>query len=111
MLDSLDLLVIVFLVLGVVSLLALALLWLVKKPIVRRICLFALAAVSLYLAAANLYIGGVFFPGQTAIGLLCGAAAIAAVVLDFTGKSPKTAVLSRSLMSAAAVVGLLAFSL
>ena len=106
MLDSLDLLVIVFLVLGVVSLLALALLWLVKKPIVRRICLFALAAVSLYLAAMGAYIGRFVFVGQTVAAIVLGLAAIAAVVLELKGKSEKTALAARCLASASVVLGI-----
>ena len=107
MLNSLDLLVILFLVSAVATLLALCLLWLVKKPLVRRICLVFLTAAALYFAAMGAYIGRFVFLGQTLIAFALGAAAIAAVVLEWRGKSPKTALISRSLASAAVVLGMI----
>lgn len=107
MLNSLDLLIIVFLALSVVSLLALVLLWLVKKPIVRRICLFTLAALSLYLAVMGIYIGRFVFIGQTLAGIAAVALAIAAIAVEFVGKGEKAPLLSRSLMSGAVVLGFL----
>lgn len=107
MLNSLDLLIIVFLALAVIALLALCLLWLVKKPPVRRICLMALAGVGLYLAAMGAYIGAVAgFPVQLIAAIALGAAAIAAVVLELRGKTNKTALIARSLMSASVVLGM-----
>ena len=64
MLNSLDLLVILFLVSAVATLLAVCLLWLVKKPLVRRICLVFLTAAALYFAAMGAYIGRFVFLGQ-----------------------------------------------
>lgn len=107
MLNSLDLLVILFLVAAVVTVLAICLLFLVKKPLVRRICLFFLAAVALYFAAMGAYIGRFVFVGQTVIALVLGAAAITAVVLELKGKSEKTALISRLAVSASVVLAVL----
>lgn len=106
MMNSLDLLIIVFLGLAVIGLLSLAVLWLVKKPLIRRICLFASAALSLYLAGVAVYIGRFVFVGQTVVGIVLGLAAIAAVVLDLRGKSDKAVLLSRILVTAGVLLGL-----
>ena len=107
MLNSLDLLVILFLTLAVVSLLSLAALWLAKKPLVRRICLFVLGGAALYLAAMGIYIGADVFLLQTMIGIAAALVAVAALVTEFVGKGEKTPLLSRSLMSGAVVLGFL----
>lgn len=104
--NSLDLLIILFLVLATFSLLALCLMWLVKKPLVRRICLVALASTGLYLAAMGAYIGRFVFMGQTLAAIVLGAAAIAAVVLELVGKNEKTGLLARLLATASAVLGI-----
>ena len=104
--NSLDLLIILFLVLATFSLLALCLMWLVKKPLVRRICLVALSSTGLYLAAMGAYIGRFVFMGQTLAAIVLGAAAIAAVVLELVGKNEKTGLLARLLATASAVLGI-----
>lgn len=104
--NSLDLLIILFLVLATFSLLALCLMWLVKKPLVRRICLVALAGTGLYLAAMGAYIGRFVFMGQTLAAIVLGAAAIAAVVLELVGKNEKPGLLARLLATASAVLGI-----
>lgn len=106
MLTSLDLLIILFLVLGVLSLLSLVLLWAAKKPLVRRICLFVLAAAGLYLAAMGAYIGRFVFVGQTVAAIVLGLAAIAAVVLELKGKGNKAAIAARCLASVSVVLGI-----
>ena len=79
-----------------------------KKPLVRRICLFFLAAVALYFAAMGAYIGRFVFVGQTVIALVLGAAAITAVVLELKGKvNSKTALIANLLISASVVLAVL----
>ena len=107
MLNSLDLLIILFLVVAVIALLSLCLLWLVKKPLVRRIALIGLSAVGLYLAAMGTYIGAVAgFPVQLIAGIVLGAAAIAAVVLELRSKGAKAPLIARSLVSLSVVLGM-----
>lgn len=107
MLNSLDLLVILFLVAAVLTVLAIVLLFAVKKPLVRRICTVFLSAVTLYFAAMGAYIGRFVFVGQTVLALVLGAAAIAAVVLELKGKTEKTALISRLAVSAGVVLSIL----
>ena len=106
MLNYLDLLVIVFLATAVVGLLALVLLFLSKKPIVRRISTFVLAGLSLFAAYGGVYIGLSGFPVQTAVGVIAGIAAIASVVLELAGKSEKSGKCARILSAAGLVLGM-----
>ena len=108
MLNSLDLLVIVFLSLGGAGLLAACLLFLSKKPIVRRICIFALAGLSLFLSYGGIYIGLSGFPFQTAVAVIAGLAAVASVVLELVGKGDKSGLAARILSAAGLVLGLAA---
>jgi hypothetical protein len=108
MLNSLDLLVIVFLALCGAGLLALCLLFLSKKPIVRRICLFILAALSLYLTYGGIYIGITGFPVQVAVAAIAGIAAVASVVLELAGKSDKSGKWAHILSVAGLVLGMAA---
>ena len=104
MLNSLDLLIIVFLTTAVIGLLALVLLFLSKKPLVRRISLFLLAALSLFLTWGGISIGLAGFPAQVAVAVLGGLAAIASVAVELVGKSEKSALFSRILSAAGLVL-------
>lgn len=108
MLNSLDLLIIVFLAIAVIGLLSLALLFLSKKPIVRRISTFLLAGLSLFLAYGGIYIGITGFPFQVAVAAIAGIAAIVSVVLELAGKNEKSGVYARILSVAGLVLGMAA---
>ena len=104
MLNSLDLLIVVFLTTAVIGLLALVLLFLSKKPLVRRISLFLLAGLSLFLSYGGVYIGLAGFPVQVAAAVLGGLAAIASVAVELIGKSEQSGKLSRILSAAGLVL-------
>ena len=108
MLNSLDLLIIVFLAIAVIGLLSLALLFLSKKPIVRRISTFVLAGLSLFLAYGGIYIGITGFPFQVAVAVIAGIAAIVSVVLELAGKSKKSDIFARIFSAAGLVLGMTA---
>ena len=108
MLNSLDLLIIVFLATAVIGLLSLVLLFLSKKPLVRRIATFVLAGLSLFLAYGGIYIGLSDFPLQTAVAVIAAIAAIVSVVLELAGKSEKFGKYARILSVAGLVLGLAA---
>lgn len=108
MLNSLDLLVIVFLAVCGAGLLAACLLFLSKKPLFRRICLFVLAGLSLFLAYGGAYIGLSGFPFQFAVAVIAGLAAVASVVLELAGKSEASSKWARILSAAGLVLGLAA---
>ena len=108
MLNSLDLLIIVFLATAVIGLLSVVLLFLSKKPLVRRICTFVLAGLSLFLAYGGVYIGLTSFPFQVAVAVIAGIAAIASVALELAGKNKKSGKYARILSVAGLVLGLAA---
>lgn len=87
MLNSLDLLVIVFMVLASASLLALSLMLLVRNPRIKKVCFYIVAALGIYTGYVGVRIGSGLFPVQTAIGVIVAVAAIASIVLAVTCKN------------------------
>lgn len=108
MLNSLDLLVLVFMVMAALGALALALMFLMKNRVVRTVCLYITAALGAYLGGVGFYIGGWTFFGKMVIGILCIGAAIAAAVLGILAKrNEKLFTLARILAAAAAAIGII----
>lgn len=104
----LDLLVIVVLVLAAASLLAMALMFLVKNRTVKRVCLYIIAALGLYMAYVGLRILWPMYLGQSIIAVLAALVSIVAVVLERLSKERKAMFLTAQLMAAAAlIVGML----
>ena len=84
--NSLDLLVIVFMILVAASLLALCLMFLVRNPRIKKVCLYVVSALSIYTGYIGVHIGNSLFPVQTAVGVIVAAVSIAAIVLAATAK-------------------------
>lgn len=108
MFTSLDLLIIAVMALAAASLLALALMFLVKNRKVKQVCLYIVAGLGLYMG----YVGfRIHFPGFLPQMLLAGLfalTAIGAVVLERLGKNDeKKFRIARILASVALVVGML----
>ena len=104
----LDLLIVVVLALAAVSLVAMALMFLVKNAKVRRVCLWIVAALGIYMG----YVGArINFPGFMPEVIIAGAmalAAIGAVVLERLSKgNEKKFLIARIMASAALVAGML----
>lgn len=107
MLNSLDLLVLVFMGLFAGSLLALCLMFLVRRPRVKQVSLYVVAALGIFAAYAGIRIGNVYFPVQTAVGVAAGLASIGAVVLERLARGEEKKLrLARLLAAAALVVGM-----
>lgn len=107
MLNSLDLLVLIFMILFAASLLALCLMFLVKKPVIRKICFYMIVALGICTSAIGARIGTFLFPTQTAIAILTGIASITALVLERQSKeNEKKFLLARILSAAALVIGI-----
>ena len=87
LLNSLDLLVIVFMVVAAVSLLSLCLMFLVRNPRIKKVCLYIVATLGIYTGYVGIRISSGFFPVQTAVGVIAAVAAIAAIVLSVIGKN------------------------
>lgn len=107
MINSLDLLVAVFLEVIALSLLALCLMFLIRKPIVRKVCFYIVVALGLFVAYGGARIGSVIFPMQTAMAVASGAACVAALVLERLYKNDgKKFLIARILASAALLLGI-----
>ena len=86
MVTFLDLLVVVVMVLCAVSLVAMALMFLVKNQKVKRICLYLVAALGVYMGYVGFRIMWVNSLAQTGLAVALALAAIGAVVLERLSK-------------------------
>ena len=105
---SLDLLILVVMVLAAVSLVAMVLMFLVKNKVVKRICLYLVAALGIYVGYVGLRILWPMFLGQSVIAVLVAMIAIGSVVLERLGcNHRKLFLIAQILASAALLVGML----
>ena len=107
MVTFLDLLVVVVMVLCAVSLVAMALMFLVKNKKVKRICLYLVADLGVYMGYVGFRIMWVNALAQTGLAVALALTAIGAVVLERLSKgSEKKFLLSQILASASLVIGM-----
>ena len=108
MVTFLDLLVVVVMALCAVSLVAIALMFLVKNKKVKRICLYPVAALGVYMGYVGFRIMWINSLAQTGLAVALALAAIGAVVLERLSKgSEKKFLLSQVLASGSLVLGML----
>lgn len=108
MLTSLDLLIIVYLIMIAAGLLALCLMFLARRPLLKKVCFYFVSALGIYTASVGIRIGFVLFPVQAAIGVLAGLASIVAILLSLKYKNEEKKLrIVRILAAAALVVGLI----
>ena len=104
----LDLLIVVVLALAAVSLVAMALMFLVRNKTVKRVCLYLVAALGVYMGYVGLQILWPGFPGQCVLAVLTALVSIGAVVLERCSRDSKAKFLTAQVMaSAALIVGML----
>ena len=107
MVTFLDLLVVVVMALCAVSLVAMALMFLVKNKKVKRICLYLVAALGIYMGYVGLRIMWINSAAQSAFAVAMALTSIGAVALERLSKeSEKKFLLSQILASAALVIGM-----
>ena len=107
MVTFLDLLVVVVMALCAVSLVAMALMFLVKNKKVKRICLYLVAALGIYMGYVGFRIMWINSAAQAAFAVALALAAIGAVVLERLSKeSEKRFLLSQILASGSLVIGM-----
>lgn len=104
MLNSLDLLVIVSMLMVAASLLSLCLMFLIRRPMLQRICFYVVSALGVYAASVGIRIGFGLFPIQFIIGIVAGAASIGAVVLERLSKDNEQKNKIARVMAAAALI-------
>lgn len=105
MFTFLDLLIVVSMALIAASLLAVAVMFLVKNEKVRRICLWITAALGVYIGYVGVRINWMGFDVQAIAAVLLALVGIAAVVLERVKKDDQTMFLTARIMAAAALVG------
>lgn len=104
----LDLLIVVVLGLAAVSLVAIVLMFLVKNTKVRRVCLWLVAALGVYIGYVGIRINCFGFLPEMLLAGAMALAGIGAVVLERLSKGDeKQFLIARIMASAALVVGLL----
>ena len=107
MVTFLDLLIVVVMALAAVSLVAMALMFLVKNKKVKRVCLYLVAALGVYMGYVGFRIMWVNSLAQTGLAVALALAAIGAVVLERLSKgSEKKFLLAQALASASLVTGM-----
>lgn len=100
----LDLLIVVVLALAAVSLVAMTLQFLVKNRTVKRICLYIVSALGIYMGYVGCRILWPGFAGQAALAVLAALVSVGAVVLERRRGKLLTA---QIMASAALIVGML----
>ena len=82
MLTSLDWLVIVFMIMVATSFLSLCLMFLVRRPHIKRVCFYIVVALSIYAASVGIRIRLGLFPIQISVIVVSGAIGSAVIVID-----------------------------
>lgn len=104
----LDLLIVVVLALAAFSLVAMTLMFLVKNRTVKRVCLYTVAALGIYMGYVGCRILWPGFAGQVALAVLAALVSIAAVVLERCSRDSKGKFLTAQVMaSVSLIVGML----
>ena len=105
MLTSLDLLIIVFMALAAVTLLSLALMFLIRNKTARKVFFYIASALGLYVSWVGFRIGiGGLFSFQIAIGVLTALMCIGAFVLERISKGNDKMFLDARILSVSALV-------
>ena len=107
MLTALDFLAMAFVGLSALSLLAVCLMLLVRKPVVCKVCFYIVVIFCIYMAYVGLYISSGFFLGQTIVAVIVGLTGIATVVLErLSNNDNKKFLIARILSAIALVIGM-----
>lgn len=107
MLTALDFLTLAFIGLFALSLLAVCLMFLVRKPVARKVCFYIVVILCIYMAYVGLYISSGFFLRQTIVAVIVGLTGIATVVLErLSNNDNKKFLIARILSAIALVIGM-----
>lgn len=100
----LDLLIVVVLALAAISLVAMVLMFLVKNRTVKRICLYIVAALGIYMGYVGCRILWPGFAAQVVLAVLLALVSIAAVILERRSRDSKGKFLTAQIMASAALI-------
>ena len=104
MLTSLDFLILIVMALVAVSLVAMVLMFLIKNSKVRRVCLYLVAALGIYVSCVGLRLLWPNFMGQVFVAVLTLLISLAAIVLERLSKNNNKRFLAARLMASAALL-------
>ena len=104
MLTSLDFLILVVMALVAVSLVAMVLMFLIKNSKVRRVCLYLVAALGIYVSCVGLRLLWPNFMGQVFVAVLTLLISLAAIVLERLSKNNNNLFFAARLMASAALL-------
>jgi len=107
MMNPLDLLIIVFLALCVLSLLGIAAMYIIKTERVQKGMFYFLVAMGVIVAANSLMMVPTYMVGSLVIRGLIGALSIAALLVQLKGKNEKSFLTAKLMVTAYVVVGLI----
>ena len=104
MLTSLDFLILVVMALVAVSLVAMVLMFLIKNDKFRRVCLYLVAALGIYVSCVGLRLLWPNFMGQVFVAVLTLLASLAAIVLERLSKNSNKRFRAARLMASVALL-------
>lgn len=104
MLTFLDLLIVVVMALAAASMLALALMFLLKNKTAQRVCMYITAALGVYIGTVGFRINWLDFAFQAILAIALAVVCIGAVVLERLKKNDDKIFLITRLMTAGALV-------
>lgn len=104
MLTSLDFLILIVMALVAVSLVAMVLMFLIKNDKFRRVCLYLVAALGIYVSCVGLRLLWPNFMGQVFVAVLTLLISLAAIVLERLSKNSNKRFLAARLMASAALL-------
>jgi len=104
MFTFLDLLVIVFMVLTAASLLSICLMFLSRKPLLKKISFYIVVALGIFVCSVSLRILSAMFPVQFAFGIAMGVVSIAALMLELLSKGDHKKARIAHIMAAVSLV-------
>lgn len=109
MLTSLDFIVLVFMAVGAMSLLGVALMFLLRNRIAQKICYYHVLAVTAYVGYIGMAIGQSLFPLQTGIGALVILGAVGGLVAELVAgrKNKKVFLILRIASAVLLAVGII----
>lgn len=100
----LDLLIVVVLALAAVSLVAMVLMFLVKNRTVKRISLYIVAALGIYMGYVGYRILWLGFEGQAALAILTALVSVGSVVLERLSRGSNGKFLTAQIMASASLI-------
>ncbi len=107
MLDSLALLVIAFMVMSVISIIGVALLYLIKNEKIKKGIFYFLVAWGMVIAFFNIKSIPIYMTGEILLAGALGAVGVAALVIQLVSKKEKKFQVAKILATVSVVVGMI----